>query len=67
MTVLVRASISCKRQTHLLVRKGTPHQKMCLFNSNKDLVLGPRWVLDTKIGWPTDFGCELSPLLGATT
>jgi hypothetical protein len=22
--------------------------------SNKNLVLGPRWVLDTKTDWPTD-------------
>jgi hypothetical protein len=36
-------------------QRGRPTStKRQLFDSNKSLLLGPRWVLDTKTDWPTD-------------
>jgi hypothetical protein len=50
MTVLARPSTNCKRQTCPLVREGATHQQTR--NTNKNLVLGPRWELGTKTDWP---------------
>jgi hypothetical protein len=46
--------VHCKRQTRPLVREGTPSKNPQWFESNKNLIIGPRWGLDTKIDWPTD-------------
>jgi hypothetical protein len=35
-------------------RRRPTSTKPKLSDSNKNLALGPRWVLDTKIDWPTD-------------
>jgi hypothetical protein len=45
MIALARPNNNCKRQTRPLVREGAV---------NKNLVLGPRRVLDTKTDWQTD-------------
>jgi hypothetical protein len=34
-------------------RESAPYKKPAI-DSNKNLVLGPKWVLDTKTDWPTD-------------
>jgi hypothetical protein len=35
--------------------EGSPHQtNPQLSDSNQNLVMGPRWVPDTKTDWPTD-------------
>jgi hypothetical protein len=51
---LARASRNCKQQIHPVIRKGATHQqtRKCL-KVIKILSWGPRWVLDTKIDWPT--------------
>jgi hypothetical protein len=55
MTVLARASNSCKRQTRPLVRESAPHQQTRNWpDSNKNLIVSPRWVLYSKTHWPTD-------------
>jgi hypothetical protein len=58
MTALARASSNGKQQTRHLVKEGVPYQQTgnCLTfkNKSKNLILGPRWGLDTKIDWPTD-------------
>jgi hypothetical protein len=48
---------SWKLQTRILVRGGAPHKQICnclKIIKGKKLVVGPRWVLDTKTEWPTD-------------
>jgi hypothetical protein len=55
MTALARAGNICKRQTRPLVREGASYQQTPqLSDSNKNLVLGPRWVLHSKTDRPTD-------------
>jgi hypothetical protein len=47
------ANYDCdKRQTRLLVREGAPIDEIAMSDSNKNLVLGPRWGLTPD--WPTD-------------
>jgi hypothetical protein len=55
LTLKTRTSGKCKRQTCPLVREGAPHQQTrnCL-TVITNLVLCPRWVLDTKTDWSTD-------------
>jgi hypothetical protein len=55
MTALARTSSSCKGHTRPPVRESAPHEQThkCL-DSNKNLVLDPRWVLHTKKDWQTD-------------
>jgi hypothetical protein len=46
---------NCERQTRPLVREGAPTStNPQRFDSNKNLILGPRWVIETKTKWPTD-------------
>jgi hypothetical protein len=49
MTALTRPSSNCKRQTRALVREGAPHKETRSYlTDNKNLVLGLKWVLDTR-------------------
>jgi hypothetical protein len=55
MAALARASSNCKQRTRPLVRESSPTStNPQLSDSNKNLVISPRWVLDTKTDWPTD-------------
>jgi hypothetical protein len=47
---------SGKRQTRPLIRVLSTSTNPQLSDSNKDLVLSPRWVLCSKTHWPTDVG-----------
>jgi hypothetical protein len=48
-------SSSSKLMTHPFVKEGAPHKRNPrLSDSNKNLAMGPNWVPDTKIDWPTD-------------
>jgi hypothetical protein len=38
----------------ILSSKRAPHINKPTIDSNKNLVLSPRWVLDSKTDWPTD-------------
>jgi hypothetical protein len=38
----------------VLIPERAPHINKAATHSNRNPVLGPRWVLDTKIDWPTD-------------
>jgi hypothetical protein len=56
---LARSSNKCKLQTRPLVREGAQHQQIrdCLKIIQKrkeEFVTGPRWMSETKTGWPTD-------------
>jgi hypothetical protein len=51
MTSLARASSNCNRQTRPLVREGAQVNKPAT-DSNKDLVVSPRWVLYSKTDCP---------------
>jgi hypothetical protein len=51
-TALARASRSFKDRRVLWSEKA-PHINRPATDSNKNLVLGPRWELDTKIDWLT--------------
>jgi hypothetical protein len=51
MTALARASSNCKRQIRPLVRESVPHQ---MPDSNKNLVVSPRWTLYSETEYPTD-------------
>jgi hypothetical protein len=55
MIALARTSSYCKRQTSPLVGENAPHQQThnCR-DSNKNLVVSPRWMLYSKTDWPTD-------------
>jgi hypothetical protein len=58
-TALARPSSSSKllEQTRPLVKEGAPHEqtRSCLeIIKREKLVVGPRWVPDTKPDWPTD-------------
>jgi hypothetical protein len=54
MTALARVSSNCKSQTRLLVRERPTSTNPQLSDSNKNLVVSPRWMLYTKTHWPTD-------------
>jgi hypothetical protein len=54
MTALAEPSSNCKLQTRLLVKEGAHINKPELSNSNTNLVMGSRWVPDTKIDWPAE-------------
>jgi hypothetical protein len=46
---------NCKRETRPLVRESAPTStNPQLSDSNKNLVVSPKWVLYSKIDWPTD-------------
>jgi hypothetical protein len=50
-----RLSSSCELQTPFTCQKGRPtSSNLQLSESNKNLVMGPRWVPDRKTDWPTD-------------
>jgi hypothetical protein len=51
-TALARTSSSCKRQIRPRQRLTSTNPQ--LSDSNKNLVVSPRWVLYSKTDWPTD-------------
>jgi hypothetical protein len=52
--VLLLLTESGKRQTRPLVRENPTSTSLQLSDSNKYLVLSPRWVLYSKTDWPTE-------------
>jgi hypothetical protein len=55
-TALARTSSNCKWQTRPLIREGAPRQQTLSCLTDTNLVLGPRWVLDTKTDWRLTVG-----------
>jgi hypothetical protein len=53
MTALASTSSNCIRQTRSLVRESAKYQQTHSCVTDKNLVVSPRWVLDTKTYWPT--------------
>jgi hypothetical protein len=66
MTALARARSNCKVQTRPRQRGLPTLTNLQLSNSKKNLVLGPRWGLDTKIDWPTDRRSQHNFVFGLT-
>jgi hypothetical protein len=58
MAALARTNINCIIHTRLLVREGAPRKKPKLPESNKNLLIGPRWVPDTQTEWTTGHRSE---------
>jgi hypothetical protein len=54
MTTLVRASSKCKRPTHPRQRERPTSTHKQLSDSNKDLVISPKWMLYSKTDWPNE-------------
>jgi hypothetical protein len=52
--------VHCKGQTRPLVREGAPHQQTRNCQTKKNCSLSPKWVLDTKIDWPTNITLTLT-------
>jgi hypothetical protein len=54
MTALARANSNCKRQTRPRQRKRPTSTNPQLSDSNKNVVVSPRWALYSKTDWLTD-------------